>query len=427
MSEEKKDEDFVGMLKRMKTDRKSPSVIGDALDKLEVLQKENEELKGQLNKSINLIHSSEEVLQRALDDKEHIKEEGRIAMEKLGNDIINLKNQNSEITNKLNELQNLLLQKTEESQLKEKEISRLKTIAESASKELEAKKQEIPTTDSSVSQTLVEDLSSELAKRKIQISDYENQIKILESKIERSTQEINMYKSKGAATTQPQEIAPELEKKDKYIYELEERIRNLEKHISELAEENANLNKKITDQQAVVDVDYVVPVVEATTTAKKPEPSPPTSVSTLEILCQDLQSDLNKYKRIMDSLKVENNELKKALEAKGISTDFEELNTLRNENLSLRAKVLDLEKTMEEQTLEVSLSLDSENQINELQNQLKEKDILINELKSSQVPQPVAQGGPMSNLVEDLQARINKMKVALNEKDKIIEDLKSKG
>ena len=52
MSEEKKDEDFVGMLKRMKTDMKSPSVIGDALDKLEVLQKENEQLKEQLNKSL---------------------------------------------------------------------------------------------------------------------------------------------------------------------------------------------------------------------------------------------------------------------------------------------------------------------------------------------------------------------------------------
>ena len=348
-------------------------------------------------------------------------------MEKLGNNIIDLKNQNSEFTNKVKELQNLLLQKNEESQLKEKEISRLKTIADTASKEIETKKREISQTDSSVSQALVEDLSSELAKRKIQISDYENQIKTLESKIEGMTQQIEMDKSKNAVITQPQEIAPELEKKDKYIYELEERIRNLEQHITELAEENTNLNKKLTDQPAVMDIDYVVPVVEATTTAKKPEPPPSTSVSTLEILCQDLQSDLNKYKRIMDSLKVENNELKKALETKGVSTDFKEINTLRNENISLRAKILDLEKTMEEQTLEVSLSLDSENRIIELQNQLKEKDILINELKSSQVPQPVAQSGPMSNLVEDLQARINKMKVALNEKDKIIEDLRTKG
>ena len=82
---------------------------------------------------------------------------------------------------------------------------------------------------------------------------------------------------------------------------------------------------------------------------------------------------------------------------------------------------------MEEQTLEVSLSLDSGNKIKELQNQLNEKEILINELKTSQIAQPIASSGPMSNLVEDLQARINKMKVALNEKDRIIEDLKSKG
>ncbi len=419
MSEERKDEDFVGMLKKMKTNMKSPSVIGDALDKLEILQKENEQLKEQLNKSINLIHSSEEVLRKALDEKERLKEDGRIAMEKLGEDIIDLKNQNSD-------LQNLLLGKNEEFQQKEKEISGLKTIAETVSKELEAKKKGIPQTDSAISQALVEDLSSELSKRRVQISNYENQIKTLEAQIEGFTQDLNMYKSKGEIIAQPQEISPELAKKDIYIYELEERIRNLEQHIAELAEENANLNKKITEQQSAWAVDYVVPVVEATTTAKKPEPAP-TSVSTLEILCQDLQSDLNRYKKILDSLKVENKELKKTLEAGGVSTDFEEINDLRNENISLKARIINFEKTMEEQTLEVSLSLDSENKIKELQNQLNEKAILINELKTSQIILPVAQSGPMSNLVEDLQAKINKMKTALNEKDKTIEDLKSKG
>lgn len=423
MSEERKDEDFVGMLKKMKTNMKSPSVIGDALDKLEILQKENEQLKEQLNKSINLIHSSEQVLQKALDAKERLKEDGRIAMEKLGVDIIDLKNQNSELTSKVKDLQNLL---HEELQQKEKEISGLKTIAETVSKELEAKKRDIPQTDSAVSQALVEDLSSELSKRKVQILDYENQIKTLEAQIEGLTQDISMYKSKGEIIAQPQEISPELAKKDIYIYELEERIRNLEQNIAEFAEENASLNKKITEQQSALAVDYVVPVVEATTTAKKPEPAP-TSVSTLEILCQDLQSDLNRYKKIMDSLKIENKELKKAVEAGGVSTDFEEINDLRNENISLRARILNLEKTMQEQTLEVSLSLDSENKIKELQNQLNEKAILINELKTSQITQPVVQSGPMSNLVEDLQAKINKMKSALNEKDKIIEDLKSKG
>jgi len=419
MSEEKKDEDFVGMLKRMKTDMKSPSVIGDALDKLEVLQKENEQLKDRLNKSISLIHSSEQVLQKALDEKERLKEDGKVAMEKLGADIIDLKN-------KVKDLQNLVLGKNEELQQKEKEISELKTIAEKTSKELEAKKKTIPQTDSAVSQALVGDLSSELSKRKVQISDYESQIKNLKAQIERLIQENERDKLKGEIIAKTQEITPDLAKKDRYIYELEEKIRNLEQHIAELAQENANLNKKIAEQQSAIDVDYVVPVVEATTTAKKPELAP-TSVSTLETLCQDLQSDLNKYKRIMDSLKVENKELKKALEAKGISTDFEEINTLRNENISLKAKVLDLEKTLEDQTLEITLSLDSENKIKELQTQLDEKDSLINKLKTSQTTQPVAQSGPMSNLVEELQARINKMKATISEKDKIIQDLKSKG
>ncbi|MFX1441918.1 MAG: hypothetical protein ACFFHV_00765 [Promethearchaeota archaeon] len=419
MSEEKKDEDFVGMLKRMKTEMKSPSVIGDALEKIEMLQKENEQLKEQLNKSINLIHSSEQVLQKALDEKERIKDDGKTAMEKLGEDVIELKN-------KVKELQNVLLDKTEELQQKEKQISELKITVETASSELEAKKKTMPQTDSAISQALVEDLSSELSKRKVQISDYENQIKNLKAQIESLIHENEMYKSKGEIIAPPSEISPELAKKDRYIYELEEKIRNLEQHISELAEENANLKKDVTEQQSALDVDYVIPVVEATTTAKKPEPAP-TSVSTLEALCQDLQSDLNRSKRIMDSLKTENKELKKALESQGISTDYQEINNLRNENISFKARILELEKTLEEQPLEISLSPDSENRIKELENQLNEKDILINELKTSEATQPVAQSGPMSNLVEDLQARINKMKIALNEKDKIIEDLKRKG
>ena len=318
-----------------------------------------------------------------------------------------------------------MLGKNEELIQKEKEFSELKIIAETATKELEAKKKFIPQTDSAVSQALVEDLSSELSKRKVQILDYENKIKNLEVQIGQFVQEVNLSKSRAEPTAQTQDLSPELEKKDRYIYELEERIRNLEQHIAQLAEENATLNKKITEQQSALEVDYVVPVVEATTTAKKPEPAP-TSVSTLEALCQDLQSDLNRYKRIMDSLRIENKTLKEALEEGGISPDFEEINNLRNENISLKAKALELEKSMEEQTMEVTLSLDSENKIRELQEQLNEKEVQINELKASQVTQPVAQGGPMSNLIDDLQGRINKLKIALSEKDKIIEELKGK-
>ena len=426
MSEERKDEDFVGMLKRMKNDMKTPSVIGDALDKLETLQKENEQLKQQLDKSINLIHSSEQVLQKALDEKERLKEDGRLAMEKLGLDIIDLKNQNSELTNKVKDLQNLLLGKNEELQLKENEITELKIIAETASKELEAKKKFIPQTDSTVSQALVEDLSSELSKRKVQISDYEIKVKNLEDRIKELVQENQLYKSRADSIPQSQEISNELTRRDTYIYELEGKIKNLEQDIVKLAEENASLNKKIVDQQSALAVDYVVPVVEATTTAKKPE-SAPSSVSTLEALCQDLQSDLNKYKRIMDSLKIENRELKKALEAGGVSADFAEINALRNENISLKARVLEMEKVQEEQTLEVTLSLDSENKIRELQEQLIEKENIINELKSSQIAAPEIPKGPMPSLVDDLQSRINKLKIALSEKDKIIEELKSKG
>ena len=197
--------------------------------------------------------------------------------------------------------------------------------------------------------------------------------------------------------------------------------------IEQLIEENANLNQKLLDQKAQLTVDYVVPVVEATTTAKKPETvSPPTSVSTLETLCQDLQSDLNRYKRYIESLKAENNDLKKALEAGGGSADYEELNELRNENISIKARILELEKSLEQQTLEVSLTLDSKNKIRELQELLKEKETIIEDLKTSQLMQPVDRGGSVAGLVDELQARINKLKIALTEKDKLIEELMRK-
>jgi len=360
MSEERKDEDFIGLLKRMKTDMDKPSVIGDALDKLEKLQKENVELKERLDKSINLIQSSEQVLQKSLDERERIKDENRLVMERLGLDIVELKTQNSELSNKIKELNNILLGKNEEIQQKDNEISQLRTEVEGTLKELEAKAHSNPHSD-------------------------------------------------------------------EQIQKLEGKIRYLEQKIEQLVEENANLNQKLLDQKAQLSVDYVVPVVEATTTAKKPETVPiSTSVSTLETLCQDLQSDLNRYKRYIETLKAENSDLKKALESGGGSAEYEELNSLRNENISIKARILELEKSLEQQTLEVSLTLDSENKIRELQELIKEKETIIEDLKTSQLMQPVDQKGPMTGLVDELQARINKLKLALSEKDKLIEELKRK-
>jgi hypothetical protein len=63
--------------------------------------------------------------------------------------------------------------------------------------------------------------------------------------------------------------------------------------------------------------------------------------------------------------------------------------------------------------------------MNELLEQIKEKDHIITELKDSQQIQTIVPKGPMSDLVEDLQSKINKLKITLEEKNKIIEELKS--
>jgi chromosome segregation ATPase len=205
---------------------------------------------------------------------------------------------------------------------------------------------------------------------------------------------------------------------------LENRIDLLQNEIGDLTNQNNLLKKQLAEQQAKLNVDYVVPVVEATTTAKKPDVEP-TSISTLETLCQDLQSDLNKYKRMIDSLKAENKELSLKLETGDKGINYEELKTLREENNNLKAKLSELEDTIEKTPLELTLSLDSEDKIKSLQEELNQKDDQIADLKASLASQTAGPEGSMAGLVDDLQANINKLRIALREKDKIIEELKN--
>jgi chromosome segregation ATPase len=360
MSEEKKDEDFVGMLKRMKSDMKSPSFIGDTLDKLEKLQAENERLKNQLNQSIELIRSSEDFLKKTLEEKEMLKQDNIDVTSRYEQDIMDLKNKNASLSEKIVNLENLVLEKNENLKIMEREISVKKAQAE----------------------------------------------------------------IQNAPPIQQNDVSSDLKEKEENISELENRIDLLQNEIGDLTNQNNLLKKQLAEQQAKLNVDYVVPVVEATTTAKKPDVEP-TSISTLETLCQDLQSDLNKYKRMIDSLKAENKELSLKLETGDKGINYEELKTLREENNNLKAKLSELEDTIEKTPLELTLSLDSEDKIKSLQEELNQKDDQIADLKASLASQTAGPEGSMAGLVDDLQANINKLRIALREKDKIIEELKN--
>ena len=174
-------------------------------------------------------------------------------------------------------------------------------------------------------------------------------------------------------------------------------------------------------------IDYVVPVEQPKPSVIKPQSTQPSS-QTLEILCQDLQTDLNKYKRIVEKLTNEKSELEQAMERGGFQLEPEEIKVLKKENEDLKNEISQIQESLKHKQKEVDLSSqisEAEKKINELQEQIKEKDHLITELKVSQPTQSIVPKGPMSDLVEDLQSKINKLKIAVEEKNKIIEELKS--
>ena len=392
MSEEKKDDDFVDKLKKMRSDMKSPSVIKDALDNIETFKKENEELKEIIKKNTEMINVSKQVLKQTLEGKEKLKSESTAKIFKLEFDLSEKIKQNAELSDKIINL---------EDDLKSKKLE----------KEKAPKSKYIPPSDFAKNQELIDNLSSELSKKKIHVTDLENKIKFLEANIEKLYQEKEIYNSKMSGTESA--IQSNL---DAQTSKFDKKIEFLENKINELTLENKSLKDNIST------VDYVLPVVEAVTTARKPVSE---QKSTLEILCQDLQSELNKYKRIVEKLKQQNDLLKKSQEPGVIPVISEDFSKFKEENITLKAEISKLKQDLQDEIQKTSKRDSSEIKIRELEAELKEKDKIINNLKTSETSQVATPStGPMSSLIEDLQGNINKLKLVIKEKDKIIEELK---
>ncbi|GAG34300.1 unnamed protein product, partial [marine sediment metagenome] len=201
------------------------------------------------------------------------------------------------------------------------------------------------------------------------------------------------------------------------------KIADLEKKLMDLIEDNENLKGEIKK----LSIKYKTPAEMPKTSVIKLLPTQ-TSPNTLEILCQDLQSDLNKYKRIVEILTKEKSDLQRNVDGGGLQLGAEELKELKKENEELKINLSQIQKSLKKKTKEKRSTVpldDLKERIKELQNQLKERDYLIVKLKlTTQTPVSV-QRGPMSSLIEDLQSKINKLKIALEEKNKIIEEFKS--
>ena len=367
-------EDFITLWrKKMETEIKKPSAIGQTLDKMKEMEEENELLRNKIKENIQLITRTEEIIKSTIDENERLKAQLQQAGSTGGNNISNTHQENIELNNKVISLEKDLTEKEVELQAKNHEIIDLKTKLDVVSRSLESMSDTLINTSSELTTPLINDLKSELIKKKSQIEE-------------------------------------------------------LEKKIDDLNEENQALNKQLIEKMKKLPIDYVVPVESTKPSVIRPQ-STQASAHTLEILCQDLQSDLNKYKRIVDKLNKEKSELESAIEGGGIKLEPDELKILKKENEALKDELSKVQKSLQNnKSKKIDLTpqiSELENSISELQEQLNEKDRLILELKTQEQPQPIVNNGPMSDLVEDLQSKINKLKITIDEKNKIIESLKS--
>jgi chromosome segregation ATPase len=213
-----------------------------------------------------------------------------------------------------------------------------------------------------------------------------------------------------------EDLKGELTKRKNQITTLEERIKDLEL-------ENITLNNQLIETMHDKPIDYVVEM-DTSKNAYKPVPSKNSSIP-LETLCQDLQTDLNKYKRIVEKLNEEKSQLKTALEEKGFQFEAEDLEKLKNENEVLKQDLESIQKTIKNKEVEIShvAMRQVEDKIKELENKIKDKEAIIADLKLSQPSQMLDSKSSMARLVEDLQNQINKLKIVVKEKDQQIAEL----
>jgi len=347
--------DFISLWKKkMETENNNrPSVIGETMNKLEILQRENQELRQKIAENVQLIGKTEEILKKAAQEKEQLKTEKEQSLQGIKIRMTQMEAENAELSNKVKNMVQLIMEK-------DQEINSLhNTIAELQKAD-----------QNNLNLAMIEELKSELTKYKNHITDLEREI---------------------------------LEKKD----------------------ENEELQKQLVEKVKSLPADYVIPIETPKPAITKPNP-PENRALPLETLCQDLQADLNRYKKIIEKLKQEKSELRTTLESKGIQLKSGDLLKLQQENETLKNDIATLQDQINlEQNTQKSFNESEilDQKITELELKLQEKDKIITELKLNQVEQKEILAGPMTGLIDDLQKNINKLKLTIKEKDKEIAEL----
>jgi len=344
--------DFVSLWKKKKEIQKEgkPSVIGETIDRLTDselkvfdLEKQNADLKQQLAMNLQIIEKSEDAIRASIAEKEKMKEDTNLETINLEGELKHIKTQNDDLINKIASLETTIKDKEDTLTSIQMELQDLKAEKES---EIEFSKS-MPQGDTP--QELIENLKTELSKKNSQINSFESKFKDIEGKM-------TAYSEK----------------------------------IEDLTMENKRLKNAPGD---------------AVSTAESSGGASTASSKTLDALCQDLQSDINKYKRVVKKLKDQNSELKKAAAAGGTTDLTKEVKTLQKENANLKKEISKLEKATKKKE-KAPPKEEPDAKVKELQAQLDEKDKLIRELKAAKQSSGTAPAG----LVDDLQKNLTKYK-----------------
>ena len=347
--ENEKVEDFVSLWKKkMENGIEMPSAIGETIERIKQVEEENEQLRNRIKENIELITKTEVIITKAIEENESLKQQLKNAGMVDNVNVNDIQQENIVLNNKVISLEKNLTEKEVELISKINETNDLKRKLEAAS--MTSKEIESSTTgkDFDVTTALIDNLKSELSKKKTQIDE-------------------------------------------------------LGKKIGELTEENESLNKELLEKIKKLPIDYVVPVEEPKSSVIKPLSTKPSS-ETLEILCQDLQTDLNKYKKIVEKLNREKSELAQTIESGGFQLEPEEVKIIKRENEELKNELSQIQISLQNKTQETTLTTqinEADKKIKSLQEQFEGKDRLIAELKAKQQSQPVVHEGPMSGLIED--------------------------
>ena len=156
-------DDFISLWKKkMTSEDKNPSVIRDTLNKMSLLQQENEELRKKITQNIDLISRSEEIIRKSVEEKEKFKLEKEEALSEVNIRLKDLEQENLELSNKVKSMVKLLLEKDEEIKNIKSQLSRVKEPSVSS--------------DSIINQSLIDDLKSEMSRKTSQISELELKI-----------------------------------------------------------------------------------------------------------------------------------------------------------------------------------------------------------------------------------------------------------